>query len=366
MLDVTQVKKYFTRINQPKLFEAFITGEAKPSLATLREILFHHELTFPFENVDMHNVILNPNINPIPIELNAIADKMLEKGRGGYCFETNELLKQVLLFLKFDVKAFNAGVCWLKPAKLQPCHEVLIVNLEGDEYLVEPGFGTPGPLEPLLFREKGKLYDKEQVFDQHEVKRFRFIIDEDGDFQLQGQVKVDWRPDTLWKPLYAFKMLQECSTKEFAECNAVVSASDRSPFLERLFVTIPFLVDAIRTGRKTLTQTFFKISTPTGVTENSIQTQKQFFDILASEFNITLPAGSSLTAKQVKFQESTDLQSQLAAMLSTPAEIPAPVLAPTPVPVAPVFANAQQNSVDSFIPAAVEQTKLKDSTLNRI
>ncbi len=366
MLDYTQVKKYFARINQSALFEAFMAGDTKPSLAMLREILFHHELTFPFENVDMHNVILNPTINPIPIELGAIVDKMLEKGRGGYCFETNELLRQVLLFLKFDVKAFNAGVLWMKPAKLPPGHEVLIVNLEGNEYLVEPGFGSPGPLEPLLFRENGKLYDQEQVFEKHEVKRFRFIVDEDGEFQLQGQVNVNWRPDTLWKPLYAFKTGEECSAREFAECNAAASASERSPFLERLFVTIPFLVDAIRTGRKTLTQSFFKVSTPTSVTESSIQTQKHFFDMLASEFNIHLPAGSALTAKQVTFQESDDLQSQLAAMLSTPAEIPPPIVAPTIAAVAPAFTSAQQNILSNVVPAVMEQNQSNDIATNRI
>ncbi len=356
MLNFEQARKYFERIGQLPLFEAFQQEQVKPSLATLREIFFHHAITFPFENLDMHNVINEPNTKPTPIDLNSIFEKMVQNGRGGYCFETNELLRRALQFLKFDVKIFNAGVHWLKPKKIPPCHEVLVVNLAGNEYLVEPGFGSPSPLEPLLFRENGKLYEKDQIFEQHDVKRFRFILDEDGEFQLQGQIKVDWRSESLWKPLYAFKTDNECGTQELAECNQKVSASEQSPFLERLFVTIPFKIAEETTGRKTLMQNVFKVSTPAGVKETLVESQQHFFALLATEFNIKLPVGSSLTAKNVKFAEHTsDLQGKLAQMLSTQNHIVAPISQPgfAPVPVVPAFCNTQQAAPLEAVPPLV-------------
>ncbi len=351
MLNQEQVKKYFERIGQSKLFEAFQRGEAKPSHGTLRDIFFHHALTFPFENLDMHNVLNDPK-EPTTIKLNAIFEKMVLNRRGGYCFETNELLRQVLKFLKFDVKTFNAGVHWLKTKKILPCHEVLIVTLDGDEYLVEPGFGSPSPLEPLLFRKQGKLYEQEQVFEQHDVKRFRFMIDEDGEFHLQGQVSTPWWPQDPWKPLYSFKTESPCNADVFIKCNQKVSTTEESPFLDRLIVTIPFKIDDINTGRKTLMQDSFKVSTPAGDKKTVVQSQDHFFELLASEFNIKLPAGSSLTAQKVKFAEPvvSGLESRLAAMLATPAAaIVMPMLqaATAPVPLVPAFRASQQ--VDSSV-----------------
>ncbi len=350
MLNQEQVKKYFERIGQSKLLETFERGEAKPSHATLRDIFFHHAITFPFENLDMHNVINDPNNIPTPIALNAIYEKMVQSGRGGYCFETNELLRQVLSYLKFDVRTFNASVHWLKPEKISPCHEVLIVNLDGNEYLVEPGFGSPSPLEPLLFRVGGKLYEQEQVFAQHEVKKFRFILDNDEEFQLQGQVNTPWWPQDTWKPLYAFKAGPQCTAEEYAACNRKVSASAQSPFLERLFVTIPFKIDGITTGRKTLLPNVLKV---TGKEDVKVVSQEHFFALLACEFNIKLPLGSSLTAKRVTFAEPVaGLQSKLAAMLSTaPTDtaivMPATQAMPAPIPLVTAFRAAQQQQETS-------------------
>lgn len=354
MLGFKQVHEYFKRIGKLTLYKAIQLGAAPPNLDTLKEILFSHSITFPFENLDMHNVLNNPQVNPTPVEINAIFEKMVRQGRGGYCFETNELLRQLLLSLGFDVKIFNAGVIWLKDKKLPACHEVLIVKFQDKEYLVEPGFGSPSPMEPLLFRTAGVLNQEEQVFLQHDVKRYRFILDEDGEYQLQAQVNVAWRPESPWKPLYAFKTQVECSSRELIEGNYLVSASEQSPFLQRIFVTIPIVCEGNTTGRKTLTHNLFKISTPEGVKEIPVESQEHFFHLLKTEFNITLAPGSNLEARQVKFAQP-DLQAKLASMLAS-AAITMPPAAPVQAAPAPTVTvafdvRAQQADQVPFKPA---------------
>ncbi|MBI2791202.1 MAG: arylamine N-acetyltransferase [Gammaproteobacteria bacterium] len=301
MLTAKQLKKYFTRIGQSALYDSLLSGESELSFATLRKIQMSHVFTFPFENLDMHNVLNRPDERASSIDIDDIFKKMVTGARGGYCFETNELIRQVLLSLGFDVKTFNAGVMWLKSQKLAPCHEMLIVRIGSCEYLIEPGFGAPGPIEPLLFKVDGKLYEVEQYFPQHEVKKFRFIKDDDGDFQLQGQVTTDWQPESPWKPLYAFKTAVECTPEDFARGHHFVTVSEQSPFLQRLFVTLPIKVDEDITGRITLLPNLYKISRPEGVTELPVTSQDHFMEILKMVFDMTLPPDSNLTAKQVRF-----------------------------------------------------------------
>jgi N-hydroxyarylamine O-acetyltransferase len=368
MLSKEQIKEYFNRIGQPEIYQAFESGKLTLSLAQLRVILMSHALTFPFENLDMHNILNNPNERPTPIELDAIFAKLVRGSRGGYCFETTELLRHVLISLGFDVKTYIAKVLWLKDKKTPPFHEMLVVSLEGKDYLVDPGFGTPGPIEPLLLRDNSTLHLQSQEFLQHDVKGFRFILDEDGEYQLQGNIQHDWRKDCPWKPLYAFTLDKECTKQELAESNRLVSASKQSPFLQRIFVTIPFRIEGgDATGRKTLTDTFFKVSTPQGVVMQPITLQSQFFQILETEFNIKLPVGSKLTAKQITFAQEPSLEEKLTQMLSIPSDraiITTPVL---PVPAAvltPSFSltlatsepmGAPQSSVEVPPPQSTKQ-----------
>lgn len=383
MLTAKQLKKYFARIGQSALYDSLLSGECELSFATLRKIQMSHVFTFPFENIDMHNVINHPDERASSIEINDIFDKMVEGARGGYCFETNELIRQVLLSLGFDVKTFNAGVIWLKPQKLAPCHEMLIVRIGSCEYLVEPGFGTPGPIEPLLFRVDGKLYDVEQDFPQHEIKKFRFIKDNDGDFQLQGQVQTDWQPESPWKPLYAFKTAVECTPEDFSRGHHFVTVTEQSPFLQRIFVTLPIKVDEEKTGRITLLHNIYKISRPEGVTELPVTSQDHFMEILKMVFDITLPPGSNLTAKQVRFavpelqekvgrpepqdrtseplQRDLDLHIKLASLLTANDSITLAKVEETqstkPVPVSmSAFKLYATQSMPLLPPAAIEST----------
>ncbi|MBS0286347.1 MAG: arylamine N-acetyltransferase [Proteobacteria bacterium] len=321
MLTGPQLKAYFERIGLPEVFGQHNVRQLMLDFPLLRRIMLQHALSIPFENMDMHNVLLDPTRIAPSIALEDIFNKLIEKKRGGYCYETNELLRQVLLSLGFDVKTYSARVMWLKDKKTYPYHQILLVTLGEQEYLIEPGFGAPGPVEPLLFREKGQLCTHLQQFPTHDIKRFRFIIDEDGEFQLQSAAPTPfpWHPECEFKPLYTFTATKLATQEELSESNYMVSVSEQSPFLARLFVTQAILVEEGVTGRKTLTDKMFKVSTPDGIKEIKVASEAHFFELLHAEFGITLPKGSSLTARQVRFEEPAPSLDRLQALLSTPA-----------------------------------------------
>ena len=77
--------RYFARIGY--------TGSLRPDLETLRALTALHPAAIPFEAVD---VLLGRHID---LSLAALQAKLIDGGRGGYCFEQNTLLKGVLAAL---------------------------------------------------------------------------------------------------------------------------------------------------------------------------------------------------------------------------------------------------------------------------
>jgi N-hydroxyarylamine O-acetyltransferase len=85
-----------------------------------------------------------------PLEPGALAARMLEGGRGGYCFEANTVLFELLTALGFSVERRQAIVADRDAhARGEPTnHLALIVDVEGRRFLADAGWGE-GPLDPL-------------------------------------------------------------------------------------------------------------------------------------------------------------------------------------------------------------------------
>lgn len=122
-------------------------GPREPTMDVLRALTLKHPDAIPFENLD---VLLGRGISIVPADIDA---KLIGSGRGGYCYEQNGLLKRVLTALGFKVEGLIARVQWLVPEGAPPrprSHMVLGVQLEGQTWLVDNGFGgcvLTGPLK---------------------------------------------------------------------------------------------------------------------------------------------------------------------------------------------------------------------------
>ena len=70
--------------------------------------------------------------------------RVLEGGRGGYCFEVNTVLHDLLVAAGFCVQRRVANV----GGSELPNHMALVVDVDGEQYLADAGLGE-GPLDPV-------------------------------------------------------------------------------------------------------------------------------------------------------------------------------------------------------------------------
>jgi len=164
-LTPTELSSYFDRIGLSSSSSSSLRCDAQ----SLHTIVRAHAYTIPFENYDV------PLGKYISMSKEDTFHKLVEKKRGGYCLETNLLLRSALQSLGFDIRLRAARV-WMRIAPiytpmdppLPRLHVILLVRAprggkgdsEGDkgdgqkdnEWLVDCGFGGGGPSDPLPFR----------------------------------------------------------------------------------------------------------------------------------------------------------------------------------------------------------------------
>lgn len=131
--------KYFERINY--------TGSRDATAETLKQIQWHHLLAIPFEVLDIH--IAAKGLIDITPEV--IERKLVREGRGGYCYEHNQLALWVLRALGFEVTPILARSKWQKPVDIVAgsTHLVLQVKIDGKLWLFDAGWSNLGSAIPL-------------------------------------------------------------------------------------------------------------------------------------------------------------------------------------------------------------------------
>lgn len=170
------IPKYLDRISY--------SGSTSPTLETLKALHLAHLYTVPFENLDIH---LNRLIR---LDIERILDKIINKRRGGFCYELNGGFACLLHELGFDVTLLSAGVYGLHQPGPDFDHLALKVKIEGEYWLADVGSGE-GFMTPLRF--EAGLIQPQPTGD------FR-IVPADGWLQLQRR-----KPgEDQWQPAYRF------------------------------------------------------------------------------------------------------------------------------------------------------------------
>jgi arylamine N-acetyltransferase len=91
-----EISKYFERVHY--------NGAIVPTLQLLNTLQKLHLLNVPFENLDIHYKV------PIELNLTNIFEKVINKRRGGFCYELNGLFYKLLRSIGFHVKMVSARV----------------------------------------------------------------------------------------------------------------------------------------------------------------------------------------------------------------------------------------------------------------
>jgi N-hydroxyarylamine O-acetyltransferase len=108
------------------------SSAAPPSRAALDALHEAHVRAFTFDNID---VLLDQHPG---VRLDAVQDKFVRRGRGGYCFEHAVLFAAVLERLGYSLERRLGRV---GDASAPRTHCVVVVTLDGERLLADPGFG---------------------------------------------------------------------------------------------------------------------------------------------------------------------------------------------------------------------------------
>ena len=135
------IKNFFKRINLPENTEI----EHTPEFLSL--IVNKCVTNIAYENLD----ILEDK--PISLEFKDMYEKIVLKGKGGYCFELNGLLTHILREMEFTVSDRFAR--YLRGEKEIPMrrHRVSVVKLCTGNYMCDIGVGEIAPREALKIEE---------------------------------------------------------------------------------------------------------------------------------------------------------------------------------------------------------------------
>ena len=241
-----------------------------PTLETLCQLQLRHTGAFPFENL---NTLSG---QPVLIDLPSIEQKVLHDGRGGYCYELNNLFLALLEALGFDARGISGRVVMGQPegAWTARTHRLSLVTLGGVRYITDVGFGGMVPTAPLM------LDTPAEQFTPHEP--YRIEQHEDG-YTLRANVGGEWRA------MYIFD-LQRQEDIDYAVGNWYVSTHPESSFARQLMVA--------RTGegwRRTLNNGSFAIHRIGRETERRQVTDvDELMGLLRSEFDIRVPRDVAL------------------------------------------------------------------------
>jgi len=209
------------------------SGSPGLNLQTLRDLHLAHLQQIPYENLD---VFCHQGIR---LDREALTQKMLLRRRGGYCFEQNGLFFMALTDLGFRCHANMARVHRNRPQPGGRTHHVNLVELEGQTWLCDVGFGGSGFREPVMLEAERAVEQMGEIYRLH--------ASEEHGFYLQKKVEAEWQP------LYTFKV-DRALPIDMQMANFYTSKSADHVFLDAIIGT-----RMTARGRVTLSDHTFKV-----------------------------------------------------------------------------------------------------------
>jgi len=242
-----------------------VTGKINLDFDTLHMLQRRHLLSIPYENIDI--------VRGIPISLNADAvfDKVIMRGRGGYCFELNALFSWLLKNLGFRVTDYMGRFLINETGIPMRRHRIMGVKIGNEMYLADVGVGLVIPHKPMLI--------KPGVISQQYGGQWKFEIE-----PFYGYVLHELKEDG-WRQLYSF------TEEEQAEIDYVMPSFYCEKHPDSMFHVADKIHIFTEDGRKSVAGREVKIfspSLPNGVEVIVPQTEAEYHELLKLHFGIKL------------------------------------------------------------------------------
>ena len=134
---MTNIQRFFERIGMAA------DTPVLPDISLLGRVQTQCVLTIAYENID----ILAGK--PIDLSPKALYDKIVLRGRGGYCFELNGLLAHMLRAMGYTVTERFARYLRGEPEIPMRRHRIAVVHMADGTYMCDIGVGQIAPRLPL-------------------------------------------------------------------------------------------------------------------------------------------------------------------------------------------------------------------------
>jgi len=250
-------------------------GPLTPSAQTLCRLHRAQVMSIPFENLDVFLA------RPLPLDPASLVSKLVDQRRGGYCHELNGLFSLVLRHLGFTVTPLAARV-FADETPLQKSHQAMLVEVNGERWLADTGFGSNGLIEAIPL-------ELEHPFPQH-LETFRLTAHTPFGFVLQHCLADDWRS------LYAFT-LEPYYPADYRMMHYYTSTSPISLFTQHVVCTLP-----TEDARFILYDETLKIRRRDETVTTLLTDKEAYRDTLQHCFGITLPPGAWLHSSASRFR----------------------------------------------------------------
>jgi N-hydroxyarylamine O-acetyltransferase len=247
-------------------------GPREATIATLTAIHEAHAVAIPFENLD---ILLGRGID---LDLGVLERKLVAGQRGGYCFEQNTLFRAALEGLGFRVASLaarvRAGATVVRPRT----HMLLSVDVEGEAFIADVGFGGDGPVHPLPLVEGRETW----------LGGFGYRLRrEEETWVLEGN------SEGTWGDLYAFT-LEPQHPVDFVVASHFTSTYPSSPFVNSLTAQRSWPERRLILRNRDLTLREGGVAT-----SETIRDPEHLLEVLRERFGLAFPAGTRFARPEI-------------------------------------------------------------------
>ena len=237
-------------------------------LATLKALQLAHLDAIPFEALD-------PLLRrPVKLDLASVQAKLVNGGRGGYCYEHNLLFRAALAAIGFEVTGLGGRVRWMSPPEspLGPrTHMMLRIDLPAGAFLVDVGFGACLLDAPLQL--------KTGIEQTTAMGTYRLT-------ERDGLLWLDAKRESGWRTMYAFDLHPQLQA-DYELGNWFTSTNPAIPLTSRL------ILERLSGGRRhRLVDRTLSTEARDGevISERTLQSACELDEVLRDTFRVTPPA----------------------------------------------------------------------------
>jgi N-hydroxyarylamine O-acetyltransferase len=234
----------------------------KTDKKTLDSLVLAHQRSVPFENLDVYDLAAEISLAPA-----VLYEKIVQRRRGGYCFELNAAFMALLQSVGYECYAVAARVLMNINRFMPLTHRGTIVTIDGVRYFCDVGFGGPSPQGALLLDDPGEQPSGSNVF-----------VIKKGDSKLGTVINRIYEGEL--ETVLSFSETP-CDPVDFIALNEYQSQSNASMFKRMRVCNL-----VTETGAITLSGNVLKIHSDGEPVEKTLETEAELREALKEYYGL--------------------------------------------------------------------------------